>query len=201
MRKSARPLSPEQRAARAYGAGTKLLRQGEAAAAEDRLRAALAHSPPHAGAREALAVLLLRRGRTAEAVGLLRDGLRIAADEPGLARLYARVLVERGRAAQAARVLERAADARFEARDHGLLAAVYQRLGRHTEAVGAYRRALRGHPERGVWWMGLGISLEAEGETTRALAAYRRAAAGGRLEAEVARYVARRIEALAGAGG
>jgi MSHA biogenesis protein MshN len=73
------------------------------------------------------------------------------------------------------------------------LAGALQRQGRHTEAVEQYQTALRGAPGNGVWWMGLGISLQANQRDADAQAAFRRAQAAGSLQA----FVERKLQQLA----
>jgi len=77
-----------------------------------------------------------------------------------------------------------------------LEAAALQQLGRHAEAEQAYRRALRGEPDIGAWWAGLGISLDAAGRGDEALAAFREAQRRGPLDPALADYLGERVEAL-----
>jgi tetratricopeptide (TPR) repeat protein len=77
-----------------------------------------------------------------------------------------------------------------------LEAAALQQLGRHAEAEQAYRRALRGEPDVGAWWAGLGISLDASGRGDEALSAFREAQRRGPLDPALADYLGERVEAL-----
>ncbi len=77
-----------------------------------------------------------------------------------------------------------------------LSALALQQLGRHEAALAAFTRALRGEPDIGAWWAGLGISLEALGRSVEALAAYREAQRRGPLDPALADYLGERIEAL-----
>ena len=77
-------------------------------------------------------------------------------------------------------------------------AALMQRMGDHAGATAAYRRVLATQPGNGLWWMGLGISLEALAERTEALAAFARARDSGDLRADLAGFVAQRLDALGG---
>ena len=96
-------------------------------------------------------------------------------------------------------LLERAAPPlRADPDHHAFLAALYQREGKHDQAARLYREVLRLDWRRAAWWMGLGISLEAEGRPDGALAAYRGTERVGGLDPASQRFVEARIEELAG---
>jgi MSHA biogenesis protein MshN len=76
------------------------------------------------------------------------------------------------------------------------LAALLQRQGRHDEAVEQFRSALRAKPTVGVWWIGLGMSLQALKRNAEAQDAYRRARANGNLHPELAAFAEQRIKQL-----
>jgi MSHA biogenesis protein MshN len=80
---------------------------------------------------------------------------------------------------------------------HAFLAGALQRQQRHREAAGEYQQALRAAPGNGVWWMGLGISLQADKRNGEALDAFQRARASGSLNADLQVFVERRIQQLA----
>jgi MSHA biogenesis protein MshN len=69
-------------------------------------------------------------------------------------------------------------------------------MGRHAEAVDAYREALRSGVQQPTAWIGLAISLEALGHRPEAAQAYKRALGAGALGAEVKDYAEARIRAL-----
>jgi MSHA biogenesis protein MshN len=79
---------------------------------------------------------------------------------------------------------------------HAFDAAVLQRLGRHREAVAAYQSALRLAPRAGLWWMGLGISLQADSRGADALDAFRRARSAGGLNSDLLAFVDQRMKQL-----
>jgi len=111
--------------------------------------------------------------------------------------LLARIQVERGDLQGAHDMLSRhAGSAANNADYHAFDAALLQRLGRHTEAVAGYQAALRLAPGAGVWWMGLGISLQADNRGTEALEAFRRAKAAGGLSPDLLGFVDQRLKQL-----
>jgi len=197
VKKRARPLTRAELAELDYGKAVSELQAGHQALGESTLRAALAHDPGHIKARELLVGLLIRGGRIDEAGGLLRQGLEFYPGHTPFAKLYARILVEQGNVAGAVKVLDGALpDVAMEPDYHAFRAALYQRLKQHSRAVAIYRQVVKARPDAGVWWMGLAISLEAQGEASDALQAFRRAAVSGGLNADLQKYVQGRMVAL-----
>jgi Flp pilus assembly protein TadD len=89
-----------------------------------------------------------------------------------------------------------AAGAAGNAEFQALRGTVLQRLGRHPEAVEAYRNAVRAQPSGAQAWIGLGVSLEALERKTEAVDAFRRALATGPANAELRTFAEQRIRAL-----
>ncbi len=199
LRKRALPQSPEQRAEASYRLGLAALRAGQIEHGLSLLRDALERWPGHGQAREVLAARLMRAGDLDGALALLEAGARVAPQHAGFAKLRARILVEGERLDEALVVLAAAPpDPAADPEYHALRAATLQRAGRHGEAARAYRAALAARPRAGVWWMGLGISLEAAGADVDALEAFTRALDSGALAGDVRRFVESRIRALRG---
>jgi len=197
IEKHIRPLTTLQQAQIAFQAAVKYIGQGENQEAHDALDRALLLSPTHSRARETLAALMLNAGRITEAAATLREGLGVQPDNASLAKLYARILVDQNDLDSAVSVLEKARS--FAPRDtnyQALLAALYQRTGKHAQAARAYRQVLQVRPGVASWWMGLALSLEPMGEINGALSAYNRALKAGGLSADVSQFVVGRIEAL-----
>jgi len=197
VKKRARPLTRAELAELDYGKAASELQAGHQALGEATLRAALSHDPGHIKARELLAGLLIRGGRIDEAGGLLRQGLEFHPEHTLFAKLYARILVEQGDVAGAVKVLDASLpDVALEPDYHAFRAALYQRMKQHPRAAAIYRQVVKARPDAGVWWMGLAISLEAQGATSDALQAFRRAAVSGGLNPELQKYVQSRMVAL-----
>ena len=195
--KKARRLSAAEQAEQDYQNGVQLLQQGKPETAEPLLRKVLVHDARHLKARKALVDALLKQARAQEAEAVLTEGIRLNPDYLLFTKLYARVLVDQGDTSAALAVLEgKAASATQDIEYQAFLAALYQRLERHNDAISAYRKALASQPQQGVWWMGLGISLEATQQPAEALEAYRRAQATGSLSPAVLDFVKGRISIL-----
>lgn len=196
MEKTVKPLTPAEQAEGYFREAAALVNQGRGLDAEPKLRAALAADPAHAGARELLVGIQLQQGRGAAARELLAQGIETNPKHTAFARLLARLTVDGGTDAQAIALLEKhAALAGNDAEYQALLATLYQRAGRHGEAIQRYTQALTLRPQEGRWWMGMGLSCEAEKKNDAAAEAYQRAL-GAALDPKLQQYVRGRLAAV-----
>jgi len=213
MEKKVKPLSPEDKAEREYRLAAISLQAKRVGEGESHLRAALAAQPAHVKARELLAGLALQSGRWRETQALLEQGLYLTPGHYPYAQLLARVYVDHGSEKKALELLEKSraavlADA-DDSRDGGgraasgtaaeyfaFLATLYQRTGRHDEAVKSFNEAVKLRPQEGRWWLGAAISLEAVEQWRAAGEAYQRAAASGSLDKQLLQYSQQRLAAI-----
>lgn len=195
--KQVKELTPQQRAENEYRKSIQSLQQGKSVEAASGLERTLHLDPQHAAARQTLIGLLLESKRQDEAVRMAREGLGIDPAQPGLAMILARLQIEKGELRAAIETLERTLPYAAErAEYHAFLAALLQRDERHKQAAERYLLALQRAPQNGVWWMGLGISLQAEQRTNEAQEAFRRAKATNSLSPELLAFVEARLNQL-----
>ena len=201
LNKQVKDLTPQQRAENQYRRASSLLQQGKNADAMAELEQALQIDPLHAAARQTLVGLLLEVKRQDDAIRRLQEGLKLDADQPGLAMILARLQVEKGELRAALDTLQRSLPFAANRADYqAFLAALLQRDKQHKEAADHYVLALRNAPQNstqtGLWWMGLGISLQAENRVVEAKDAYGRAKASNALSAELQAYVDQKLSQL-----
>ena len=193
---NSRGLSKEDQAENLYREGIQFIRQSHPDDAEQRLRAALVQNPAHVLARESLAAVLVEQGRWLEAQSVLEEGLRILPNQVSFGFLLARLYVEQNKDAAGLQLLERLQPHAGENPDFlAFMATLYQRTGRHAEAVNYFRKAMTTRPVEGRWWVGLGISLEALNDRENARAAYQRANTLA-LDPRLAAFVAERLKQI-----
>jgi MSHA biogenesis protein MshN len=184
-----------QRAEGEYRRALVSLQEGRTLDTVASLEQALKYDPAHEAARQTLVGLLIEANRPDEAMRQLQLGLTLDLRQPAMAMLLARLQIERG--GNGIDTLTRTLPSAGNDPDyHAFLAAALARQQRHREAAEQYQLAVRAAPSNGVWWMGLGISLQAEKRNGEALDAFQRARASGGLSQDLQGFVERRIQQL-----
>jgi len=194
-RSAGREETGKQRAEGEYRRALASLQEGRMIETVASLEQALRIDPLHEAARQTLVGLLIEAKRPDDAMRQLQLGLTQDPRQPALAMLLARLQIERGGSGieTLTRTLPYAGN---NPEYHAFLAGALQRQQRHREAALEYQSALRGTPDNGVWWMGLGISLQAEKRNGEALDAFQKAKAGAGLTPELQAFVERKIQQL-----
>jgi MSHA biogenesis protein MshN len=184
-----------QRAESAYRRALDRLQDGRTTESMAALEEALRIDPAHEAARQTLVGLLVEAGRVDDAMRQLQLGLTQDPRQPALAMLLARLQIERG--ASGIETLTRTLPYAGNNPDyHAFLGGALERQQRHREAAEQYLLAVRAAPANGVWWMGLGMALQADKRNGEALEAFQKARASGVLNGELAAFVERRIQQL-----
>lgn len=191
-------VTPAQRTENDYRRAVQMLQQqGNTPEVMHALEQVLQQDPRHANARQTLVGLLLQNKRSDDAMRRLQDGLNLDPNLPGLAMTLARLQVDKGDSRNAIDTLQRSLSYAEDRADYqAFYAALLQREGRHREASEHYLIALRKTPKNGLWWMGLGISLQADNRAPEALEAFNRAKASNTLSADLQAFVEQKISLL-----
>jgi MSHA biogenesis protein MshN len=190
-----RDLTPKQISENSYRRALLALQEGRVSAALIDLDKAVEVDPRNDAARQTYVSLLLENRRTDDAIRQLRLSLGIEPRQPGLAMILARLQLEKGGPALDT-LLKTLPYATGNADYQAFLAGVLQREQRHAEAAQHYRDALAIAPGNAIWWMGLGISLQADQHLPEAREAYTRARGSAGLTPELKTFVDKKIEQL-----
>lgn len=188
-------LSPQQKAENEYRRALMKLQDARVSEALAGLERALELYPRHEAARQTLVSLLIESGRNSEAIHHLALATSLDPGQASMAMLLARLQLENG--GNALETLQRSLPyAESNAEYRAMMAGVLQRANRHKEAIEHYQAAVQLQPANAVWWMGLGISLQADKRNADAKAAFQRAAESGRLTPDLQSFVERRLQQL-----
>ncbi|MEW6314263.1 MAG: tetratricopeptide repeat protein [Pseudomonadota bacterium] len=195
--KLVKQMNSLQQADNEFDKAFALMQQGRMSEAEAGFVVALKLNSAHESARLAYAGLLLETKRAEAAEAVLREGLKIDPVHNGYAMTLARIELERGDATGAMTTLRAVLPYASANPDYlAFFAALLQREQRHAEAVEQYAAALRLQPQVGKWWMGLGISLQAEKRDAEARLAYQRALVSNSLHDDLRVFVEQRLKQL-----
>lgn len=188
-------LSAQQKAENEYRRALAKLQDARVSEAIVGLEQAVNLYPRHEAARQTLVGLLLEAGRTPDAIRHLALATSLDPRQASMAMLLARLQLENG--GNALETLQRSLPYAESNPDYrAMMAGVLQRSNRHKEAVAHYQAAVRLQPANGVWWMGMGISFQADKRNAEAKAAFQRAKDSGSLGPELQTFVERRLQQL-----
>ena len=191
-------VTPQQRVENEYRRALGQLQDGRVSEALAGLQQTLQLDPRHQGARETLVRLLLEAQRPDDAARQLQLSLALDPKQPAQAMMLARLQLDKANGGAAAldtlmRSLPHAAD---NGDYRAFLAAVLQREQRYREAAEQYQLALQTAPDNSVWWMGLGIALQADNHPAQARQAFERAKGLQTLSPQLQAFVERKLVQL-----
>lgn len=188
-------VSQAQQADAQFRKAVAFMQQGRTSEAMAGFEAALGLDAGHEAARQALVTMLLEGKKRLEAEQVLQDGLKNKPAHSGFAMLLARLQVERGEPDLAIATLEVTLPYAGQQVDYqAFYAALLQRKNRHREAAEHYQIALKAVPDKAVWLMGYGISLQALARPVDAKEAYQRALDAKTLSPELQAFVQQKIK-------
>jgi MSHA biogenesis protein MshN len=186
--------TPRQRAEADYQRAVALVNGARVSEAIDLLLDILQQDGGHVASRQMLARLLIEQRRNDEAMAILAEGLASQPAQVSWAMTLARLQVERGDLAGAARTLQQSQPfATGNADYQGFAGHVQHRLGHGKESIDFYQAATRLAPADGRWWLGLGLSLEADHRPAEAREAFLRARASGSLNPDLVALVDQKL--------
>jgi MSHA biogenesis protein MshN len=195
LNKSKNRIKPDKQA---YLAGIEQMRTGNFAAAEDSFTSSLKINPSFINARLQLIAALQQQNKLVQAQEQMLEGVTQTPENLQLRKVYARLLMGNHHNLEAIEVL-RAQPFPAVTQDleyFALLAALLQETRQFAAAAQTYASLLQLRPETALWWFGLGVSMDQDGDFDQARNAYRRALALPGLSADVQKYVQSRLKVL-----
>jgi Tfp pilus assembly protein PilF len=162
-----------------------------------KLNMSLNQDAGHVKARSTLALVLSEKDHFELAYSVLNEGLIQYPDNAEWIKMYARLLLNEGKVVEASRLLNKHnPDLVSNTEYYALQAAILQKLNEHEEAAKTYRNLLQVNPSKGVWWMGLGISLESLKRYNDAIYAYQKASNNSAIARDSRKFLSQRINRL-----
>lgn len=140
-----------------------------------RLQDVLVVYPDHYPSRLLLAQLMLSQGEAQQARQSLEQALSREPDNEALRIGLAQLEVHQGQHRKALDILEQPSEQIRSAEYRALKAVLLQSQARHMQAAQEYLAALRAQPQNAAWLVGLGISLQAQGNASAAQEAFAQA--------------------------
>ncbi len=195
MRLDIRSTDPRAPARNQLQFAVELINAGRSADAETLLESLLDGSEDRAAREHLLALYQLSR-RPRDFARLARASAERYPAAATFVIEHARVLMQSAEYAEVVALLSPAAE--LDAAGQALLAAAYQRLDRHADAIRHYEFAVAGDGADARHWIGLGISQEHAATLEDALNSYRIAARVGPPSERLRAFVAQRMETLEG---
>jgi MSHA biogenesis protein MshN len=173
-----------------YQQAAALVKEGRKLEAIRSLRQVLTVSPNFTSARELLGMLLIEQAKWKEARDVIEQGLQQKPSYLPYVQMKAHVLVSEGKVAEALNLLRSFTPALTVYPDYyAFIAALYQRLGQFAFSEKMYEELVKVEPNNGLYWAGLGISLNKLGQHAEAIDAFAKAEQLGNLNPELKHYV------------
>lgn len=186
--------TPRQRAQSLYKQAADLASTGHVRQAADLALESLKADPTYSDVRQFAVSLLYEQQRLAEAESLARDGLALSKQQAQLAYLLARMMTDRGSSKEALELLDQ--QTTLSAEGHGLRAGILSQMGHFKRASQDYQSAVMQQPDNSLWWLGLGVALEALGQSQEARRVYAKAQSLGLDRPDLSAFVDQKLRTM-----
>lgn len=175
------------------------MERGDDSQAIKLLELILTQFPASIEARENLAAIYLSFEEMARAYDVIDKGMKYDPHNLRLSIMKARLLVAQDQHQDALTLLKQFHPGIDKEPDYyGLLAAVFEGLGRTSEAGSLYQSLVKIEPENGRYWLGFAIALENKKANQQAIDAYKRASQSEASQSDVRAYAEDRLKILQG---
>jgi len=195
MKKTILPPTTEETTQKQYQQAIELILNNKITEAITKLQKLLTADPAYIPAREALVTLLIKTNNNSKALKVLSSGLAKDPENLLFIKLQAQILTDEKKLDAALKILKQHTPPIDREPDYyGFLASLYQRTGQYELAIKIYDQLAKLQPYNSMWWVGLGTSLEAIGESNTATEAYKNALRSkAELSPEVRAYLESKI--------
>lgn len=174
-----------------------LYQKGNISESLKKLNMSLNQDAGHINARSTLALILSEQDNIELAYSVLNEGLIQYPENTEWIKMYARLLLNEGKYLEASSMLEKQQpEFVMNTEYYALQAAILQKLSGFEDSAKIYRNLLQVNPLKGVWWMGLGISLESMKRYDDALYAYQKAFSNASVAKDSREFLSHRINRL-----
>ncbi|MDA9271815.1 tetratricopeptide repeat protein [bacterium] len=192
-------LTPEEWHDEHLNKAFEAIEEGDNPKAIRLLNTILTQFPASIETRENLAALYIDQNELSLAYDVLDKGLEFDPHNFRLLTMKSRLLVEEGQHREALALLEQfRPDIRKEPDYYGVMAAIFEALGRSGEAGSLYQSLVKIEPSNGQYWLGYGIALENKNANQQAIEAYKRASQSDNAQPVVRAYAETRLKTLQG---
>ena len=171
------------------------INEGNTQKAESLLEEILLIEPEHDIARKQLAALWFGRQDYNAAHNLLAQGINLKPAYPEFRLMKARIYLKENKVEQAVNSLLPLSGT-DSVEYQSVLATAAQQIKRHNVAIDAFKRLTALEPSKGRWWLGVGASLDSQGEFEQAKLAYRQALMTSSLSDNAQQFIRQRLTAL-----
>lgn len=191
--------TPEEKAQAQLAEAMTAVDQGQFMTAQHILQHLLKNQPGFDQAREVLIALYADAANDKQALSLLKAGLRIHPGNAHFAQLNAQILLQQHKPEAALALLAKHPPQLNQNPEYfAVMAAAYQQLEQFDLAAALYESLVHVQPGNGVYWMGLGLSLEQMNQNNAAGSAYQKAAQTGSLDGQLLSFVNNRLQMIKG---
>lgn len=194
------PLSQREKSEKNYQQALQLIDNQQYVMAQSLLASVIERDPAYVEPRQLLNQLLLSLGDLDKANQLADKNLKEFPNSSLFIEIKANVLLQLGYADQALAMLKKYAPQMSEETTdyYNLMAVAFEKLSQLDEAGGIYQQLVRFKPDKGAYWLGLAIALEAAKQPNQAVGAYSKAVEAYDNSPIITTYAKNRLHVLRG---
>jgi predicted Zn-dependent protease len=181
----------------AYEQAINLVNHGRVGEATARLRKEIVSFSADPKLVVTLVKLLIKQSKFEDAVMITTSSLANYPHHPELLKLRAQVEFMQNKIEQALSTLTSSTPSMLRYPDYyALMASIYLKTGEPMLAATIYRKLVEIQPSKAIWWVGMGVSMQALEQNNVASEAYKRALSLNNLEDKLRIFTVRQLSRL-----